>query len=73
MAEMTGNVAVYHDLSLSVPWALSLTLSSSVPFLKKYSQNDMAEMTGNVAVGKRGDAWTSKRVFFLTPQVVENL
>ena len=33
----------------------------------------MAEMTGNVAVGKRGDAWTSKRVFFLTPQVVENL
>ena len=37
------------------------------------SQNDMAEMTGNVAVGKRGDAWTSKRVFFLTPQVVKNL
>ena len=33
----------------------------------------MAEMTGNVAVGKRGDAWTSKRVFFLTPQVVKNL
>merc|ERR1719341_1921902 len=35
-------------------------------------QNDMAEMTGNVAVGKRGDAWTSKRVFFLTPQVMGN-
>ena len=33
------------------------------------AQNDMVEMTGNVAVNKRGDSWLSKRVFFLTPQV----
>ena len=32
-------------------------------------QGDMVEMTGSVAVGKRGDSWQSKRVFFLTPQV----
>merc|ERR1719402_492331 len=29
-------------------------------------------MTGNVAVNKRGDSWLSKRVFFLTPQVMGN-
>ena len=34
-----------------------------------HAQNDMVEMTGNVAVNKRGDSWLSKRVFFLTPQV----
>ena len=33
------------------------------------AQSDMVQMTGNVAVNKRGDAWMSKRVFFLTPQV----
>ena len=36
------------------------------------AQNDMVEMTGNVAVNKRGDSWLSKRVFFLTPQVKED-
>lgn len=33
----------------------------------------MVEMTGNVAVNKRGDSWLSKRVFFLTPQVKKDL
>ena len=35
-------------------------------------QQDMVEMTGSVAVTKRGDSWNSKRVFFLTPQVMSN-
>ena len=35
-------------------------------------QQDMVEMTGSVAVAKRGDSWSSKRVFFLTPQVMSN-
>ena len=38
-------------------------------FYEHDAQNDMVEMTGNVAVNKRGDSWLSKRVFFLTPQV----
>ena len=32
-------------------------------------QEDTKEMTGNVHVGERSRAWTTKRVFFLTPQV----
>ena len=33
-------------------------------------QDDTKEMTGNVQVGERTRAWTTKRVFFLTPQVM---
>ena len=32
-------------------------------------QIDMSEMTGNVAVNIRKEAWKQKRIFFLTPQV----
>ena len=35
-------------------------------------QHDTKEMTGNVHVGERATAWTTKRVFFLTPQVMSN-
>ena len=35
-------------------------------------QEDTKEMTGNVAVNERSKAWASKRVFFLTPQVMSN-
>ena len=32
-------------------------------------QMDMSEMTGNVAINIRKEAWKQKRIFFLTPQV----
>ncbi|XP_056151369.1 Fanconi anemia group M protein [Lampris incognitus] len=35
-------------------------------------QSHMAELTGSTAAGKRQDLWRSKRVFFLTPQVMVN-
>ena len=35
-------------------------------------QSDTCEMTGNVNVNTRERAWNSKRVFFLTPQVMSN-
>ena len=34
-------------------------------------QIDMSEMTGNVAVNIRKEAWKQKRIFFLTPQVTK--
>ena len=33
-------------------------------------QEDTKEMTGSVQVGERSRAWATKRVFFLTPQVI---
>ena len=33
-------------------------------------QDDTKEMTGNVQIGERSRAWVTKRVFFLTPQVM---
>ena len=35
-------------------------------------QSDTCEMTGNVNINSREKAWSSKRVFFLTPQVMSN-
>ncbi|XP_048586442.1 uncharacterized protein LOC5503392 isoform X2 [Nematostella vectensis] len=35
-------------------------------------QADTAEMTGNMAPTKRENLWRTKRVFFLTPQVLQN-
>ncbi|KAM3871224.1 Fanconi anemia group M protein [Diretmus argenteus] len=35
-------------------------------------QTHMAELTGNTAAGQRQGLWRSKRVFFLTPQVMVN-
>ncbi|EDO32367.1 predicted protein [Nematostella vectensis] len=35
-------------------------------------QTDTAEMTGNMAPTKRENLWRTKRVFFLTPQVLQN-
>ena len=35
-------------------------------------QEDTKEMTGSVAVSERTKAWASRRVFFLTPQVMSN-
>ena len=35
-------------------------------------QSETSEMTGNVSVSNREKAWTQKRVFFLTPQVMSN-
>ncbi|XP_068729595.1 Fanconi anemia group M protein-like [Montipora capricornis] len=35
-------------------------------------QSDTAEMTGNMAPNKRQSLWQSRRVFFLTPQVLQN-
>ena len=35
-------------------------------------QSDTCEMTGNVNINAREIAWNSKRVFFLTPQVMSN-
>ena len=46
-------------------------LTTELIFDEHCAQNDMAEMTGNVIVKKREDLWSSKRVFFLTPQVIE--
>ena len=36
-------------------------------------QEDTKELTGSVNVAERKNHWTSKRVFFLTPQVMVNL
>ena len=35
-------------------------------------QSDTKEMTGNTHVAERERAWTTKRVFFLTPQIMSN-
>ncbi|KAK3741292.1 hypothetical protein QZH41_012592 [Actinostola sp. cb2023] len=35
-------------------------------------ESDTAQMTGNMAPSKREVMWKSKRVFFLTPQVLQN-
>merc|ERR1712155_240737 len=35
-------------------------------------QSDTKEMTGNTHVAERKRAWTTKRVFFLTPQIMSN-
>ncbi len=35
-------------------------------------QSDTAEMTGSMAPRDRTIVWQSKRVFFLTPQVMQN-
>uniref|UniRef100_A0A668A683 ATP-dependent RNA helicase FANCM n=1 Tax=Myripristis murdjan TaxID=586833 RepID=A0A668A683_9TELE len=35
-------------------------------------QTHMAELTGSTAAGQRQELWRSKRVFFLTPQVMVN-
>ena len=35
-------------------------------------KEDMVQMTGQTAVEKRKNLWTEKRIFFLTPQVIEN-
>ena len=35
-------------------------------------QSDMKEMTGNVQKGERSSAWSTRRVFFVTPQVLSN-
>ena len=35
-------------------------------------QEETKEMTGSVSVAERNKAWASKRVFFLTPQVMNN-
>uniref|UniRef100_A0A672HFK9 Fanconi anemia group M protein n=1 Tax=Salarias fasciatus TaxID=181472 RepID=A0A672HFK9_SALFA len=35
-------------------------------------QSHMAELTGSTAAGRRRDVWRTRRVFFLTPQVLVN-
>ena len=47
---------------------LGIQKSDNIKIFEEHgAQNDMLEMTGNVAVNKR--PWLFKRLFFLTPQV----
>ena len=45
---------------------------SAVECLKSVDEDDIQELTGSIAAKKRKDLYQKKRIFFMTPQTIEN-